>query len=267
MNKLLIALAASTLAFLSASALAAVQGKEVSYSADGVTMKGYLAWDDAIQGKRPGVLVVHEWWGHNDYARKRAKMLAEQGYTALAVDMYGDGKKAEHPKEAGAFMNAVFDQADRGRARFEAAMATLKAEPSVDSGELGAIGYCFGGAVVLNMARNSPDLKGVASFHGALGTPKPAAPGTVKAKIRVFTGAADGMIPPAQVDAFKAEMDKAGANYQVVSYPGVKHSFTNPDADELAKKFGMPIGYDAAADQDSWAQAMAFFKATFTGKK
>lgn len=264
MKRLIFAIAALSFAL---AAHAEVRSKEVDYHAGKLTMKGYLAWDDAIKGKRPGVLVVHEWWGHNDYARKRARMLAEQGYTALAVDMYGDGKHADHPKDAGAFMNAVLATADHGRARFEAAMKTLKAQPTVDAKDLGAIGYCFGGAVVLNMARAGLDLKAVASFHGALGTETPAQAGKVKAKIRVYTGAADVMIPPAQVAAFKDEMGKAGADFKVVEYAGAKHSFTNPDADALGKKFDMPIAYDAAADKDSWQQATAFLKETLMPAK
>lgn len=248
----------------STAALAEVQGKEISYSADGVTMKGYLAWDDAIKGKRPGVLVVHEWWGHNEYARKRARMLAAMGYTALAVDMYGDGKTADHPKDAGAFAGAVSKNMALAKGRFEAAMNTLKGDASVQPDEIAAIGYCFGGGLVLNMARQGLDLKGVASYHGTLASPNPAEPGKVKARVAVFTGADDPMIPPAQVDGFKAEMDKAGVKYSLVSYPGVKHSFTNPDADEFAKKFSLPLGYDAHADQDSWAKTGAFLQEIFS---
>ncbi len=243
---------------LSAPAFSAVQGKEVSYSADGTTMKGWLAWDDAASGKRPAVLVVHEWWGHNAYARKRADMLAGLGYVALAVDMYGDGKQASHPDEAGKFAAEVARNKPMARARFEAAMQLLRAQPNVDAGKLAAFGYCFGGSVVLNMAREGEDLRAVASFHGGLATDAPAQPGAVKAQIRVYTGAADKMIPPAQVEGFRQEMDKAGVNYKVVSYPGALHSFTNPDADVLGKKFNLPMAYNAAADQDSWAQATAF---------
>jgi len=264
MKHLLIAAAALSFAL---NAHAEVRGKEVDYHAGKLVMKGYLAWDDAIKGKRPGILVVHEWWGHNEYARKRARMLAELGYTALAVDMYGNGQQAEHPKEAGEFMNQVFASADHGRARFEAAMKALKSQPTVDARDIGAIGYCFGGAVVLNMARSGLDLKAVASFHGALGTQTPAQPGKVKAKIRVFTGADDKMIPPAQVAAFKEEMARAGVDFQVTEYPGAMHAFTNPDADALGKKFDMPIAYNATADQDSWQQATAFLKATLMPAK
>ena len=243
---------------LAAPALAAVQGKEVSYSANGTTMKGWLAYDDAVKGKRPAVLVVHEWWGHNDYARKRAEMLAGLGYVALAVDMYGDGKQAQHPDDAGKFSGEVAKNRPMAKARFEAAMKLLREQRNVDGGRMAAIGYCFGGSVVLNMAREGADLRGVASFHGGLGTDTPAQAGKVKAQVRVYTGVDDKMIPAAQVDAFKQEMEKAGVNYKVVSYPGAMHSFTNPDADEYGKKFDMPLAYNAEADKDSWAQLQSF---------
>ncbi len=253
--------------FAAQGARAEVRGEEVRYEADGVVMKGYLAWDDSVAGKRPGVLVVHEWWGHNEYARKRARLLAAMGYTALAVDMYGDGKTADHPKEAGAFASAVARNLPVARARFEAALATLRAHPSVAADQTAALGYCFGGGVVLNMARMGVNVKGVASYHGSLASAVPAdqaAP--IQARVAVFTGADDPMIPAAQVDAFRQEMDKAGVRYSVVSYPGVKHSFTNPDADEFARKFDMPLGYDAFADRDSWADTAKFLAEIFASR-
>jgi len=247
---------------LSAATLAAVQGKEVAYTADGVTMKGYLAWDDAVTGKRPGVLVVHEWWGHNDYARQRARMLAELGYTALAVDMYGEGKTATHPKEAGAFAGEVRKNAAGAKARFLAAQELLKREDSVDAERMGALGYCFGGSVVLDMARQGVDLKAVASYHGGLSTPTPAQPGQVKARVISFTGADDPMIPATQVETFRQEMTQAGADFTTVVYPGVKHSFTNPQADAYGKQFGLPLAYDATADKDAWTKTRILLRET-----
>lgn len=252
---------------LSAPVHAEVRGKEVSYSADGVTMKGYLAYDDKLKGKRPSVLVVHEWWGHNEYARKRARMLAELGYTALAVDMYGDGKQANHPDDAGKFSGEVRKNKAMARARFEAGMNLLKKNKTVDAKKMAAIGYCFGGSVVLEMARMGEPLVAVASYHGGLGTDQLAEAGKVKAKIAVFTGAADPMAPAEQVDAFKKEMDAAKVDYKLVSYPGVKHSFTNPDADEYGKKFNLPLAYDAEADKDSWKQTESFLAEAFGKKK
>lgn len=244
-------------------AFAAVIGKPVQYQADGITMKGYIAYDDAKKGKRPGVLIIHEWWGLNGYARKRADMLAKQGYLAMAVDMYGIGKTADHPKDAGAFAEAVNKDPAGALARFKAAMATLEQQPLMDDKKLAAIGYCFGGGQVLNMARAGLPLKGVVSFHGSLATDNPARPGQIKAKVRVFTGAADPMAPPETVTAFEKEMQDVEAAYKLVSYPGAMHSFTNPDADKLGKEFNLPLKYDAAADHDSWTQTLAFFKEIF----
>jgi dienelactone hydrolase len=250
----------------SAAAQAAVQGKEVSYQANGTTLKGYIAYDDAIKGKRPGVLVVHEWWGQNEYARKRARMLAELGYTALAVDMYGDGRVADNPDDAGKLAAEVSKDKPMAKARFEAGMQLLRKQETVDANEIAAFGYCFGGGVVLNMARIGEDLKGVASFHGGLGTDSPAQPGKIKARIISFSGDADPMIAADKVAGFKQEMEHAGVNFRVVTYPGAKHAFTNPDADELGKKFNMPIAYNAEADKDSWEQAKVFLSVVFAAK-
>jgi len=256
-----------SLACLSSAAVqAAVIGKEVSYTANGTTMKGYIAYDDAFKGKRPAVLVVHEWWGHNAYVRHRADMLAAQGYTALAVDMYGDGKLAAHPDDAGKFATEVSKNMPMAKARFEAGMKLLRKQKTVDAQELAAIGYCFGGGVVLNMARAGESLKAVVSFHGSLSTDTPAAAGQIKARIVSFTGEDDVMITADKVAAFKQEMSDAKADFRVVTYPGVKHSFTNPDADELGKKFNLPLAYNADADKDSWQQTTVFLRDVFSKK-
>jgi len=241
----------------------AIEGKDVNYSANGVVMKGYLAYDRNASGKRPGVLVVHEWWGHNEYARKRARMLAEMGYTALAVDMYGEGKQAMHPDDAGKFSSELMKNFDVAKARFMAALGFLKEQSGVDPERIAAIGYCFGGGVVLNMARQGIDLKGVASFHGGLAAVSPAQPGTVKAKILVLHGADDKFIAPDQIEAFKKEMRDSGADFDFISYPGAVHSFTNPDADTYAKEFNLPLGYNAEADKKSWEELSKFFDRIF----
>jgi len=265
MYKLALMLAALCLG--STAVQAKVVGKEVSYSDNGVTLKGYLAYDDAVKGKRPGILVVHEWWGQNAYARKRARMLAGLGYTALAVDMYGDGKTADHPDDAGKFASAVSSNMPLEKSRFEAAKTLLEADKTVDPGQIAAIGYCFGGGVVLNMARMGEDLKAVASFHGALPTTTPAKPGEVKAKVAVFTGADDPFAPPNVVHAFEEEMKKAKVDYTLKVYPGAKHSFTNPDADKLGKQFNLPLAYNAAADKDSWSQLRVLLASAFGSRK
>lgn len=261
MKRLLIKLSVFTLVLgviAIANAEPNIQGKTVEYSAQGAVMKGYLAYDENVKGKRPGVLVVPEWWGLNDYARRRAGMLAELGYTALAVDMYGEGKVVTTPDEAGKLSSEAMKNFDASKARFMAALDFLKGQPTVDPSRIAAIGYCFGGGVVLNMARQGVDLKGVASFHGGLAAVKPAQPGSVRAKILVLNGGADEFITPEQIEAFKQEMKAADADFQFISYPGALHSFTNPEATELGKKFNMPIAYNAQADKESWSEMKRF---------
>jgi dienelactone hydrolase len=240
-----------------------IHEEEVSYESGETRLKGYLAYDSGIEGRRPGVLVVHEWWGQNDYARSRARMLAEMGYAALAVDMYGDGKTADHPDDAAKFSSEVMGNRESGEARFRAALELLKAQPQTDPERIAAIGYCFGGAVVLHMARIGEDLDGVVSFHGNLSSMHTPEPGSVKAKILVCHGAADTFIPQEQIDAFKSEMDAAGADYSFVAYEGAKHSFTNKDADSYNERFGLDVAYDENADRESWAAMTAFFEEIF----
>jgi dienelactone hydrolase len=246
-----------------ASAQAALKTEEITYTDGRTEMKGYLAWDDAIEGARPGVLVVHEWWGLNAYARKRAEQLAGMGYAALAVDMYGDGKTTEHPAEAGEFASAVFTDLDAATARFRAARNTLAGHAVTDPDRIAAIGYCFGGGVVLHMARFGVDLRGVASFHGSLATQRPAQPGEVKAKVLVCNGADDPMVTAEQIRDFTREMDSAGVNYKFINYPGAVHSFTNPGATAVGEKLDMPLRYNQAADEASWQELQRFLQEIF----
>ena len=249
-------------AFLSVSASAKVVGKDVEYKSGDTTLKGYLAYDDSKEGKRPGVLVVHEWWGHNEYARARADKLAELGYTALAVDMYGDAQNADHPEKAGELAKSVLSNMDVAEARFQAGIDFLKAQPTVNPEYIAAIGYCFGGAVVLNMALRGVDIDGVASFHGIL--PQEAPEGAKPtADIIVFHGGDDPFVPREQFDKFRKIMQDTDANYELIVYPGVQHSFTNPQADEYGKKFDLPLVYDEDADKKSWEQTQAFLNRIF----
>lgn len=242
---------------------AAIITAEIPYQgSDGTQLIGYYAYDDAIQGQRPGVVVVHEWWGLNDYAKRRARELAGLGYSALAIDMYGGGKHTEHPKDAQAFMQAALANSDAAKARFIAGLELLKAQLQTNPAQLAAIGYCFGGKVVLDAARQSVPLAGVASFHGALGTATRATPGSIKGKILVEHGGADSMVSAADVEALKQELTLAGADYQFVVQPGAKHSFTNPDAD-AHKGHGLDVGYNKQADERSWADLKAFLHSIF----
>lgn len=253
----------SLLLLIPTLSFAAVTGKEVTYKAGDSVMKGWLAYDTAARSKRPGVLVVPEWWGANDYARKRARMLAEAGYVALVVDMYGEGKTAANPKEAAALAGSVNKNPPLALARFQAAKKYLSRQPGVKKNELAALGYCFGGGVVLNVARAGEPLKAVVSYHGVLASDINVKPGSIKPAIRVFTGEADPIVPPEQIDAFKTEMDNAKADYKLVGYPGVTHTFTNREADSYAAQFGLPLKYDAHADADSWTQTLDFLKSVF----
>ena len=246
-----------------AAAAPKIEGKPVEYTAGGVTLKGYLAYDENVKDKRPGVLVVHEWWGQNEYVRKRARMLAELGYTALALDMYGEGKMAGHPDEAGKFASEVMKNFPVAKDRFLAALEFLKKQPTVDPDRIAAIGYCFGGGVVLNMARQGVDLKGVASFHGSLAVIKPEQPTPIKAAVRVYNGADDKFSTPEQIDALKKEMADQKVNFKFVNYPGAVHSFTNPESTEIGKKFKMPVAYNKAADKASWDDMKGFLAEIF----
>ncbi|MDH3934071.1 MAG: dienelactone hydrolase family protein [Gammaproteobacteria bacterium] len=255
-------IAAVILAIAIAPLQAAVVGKEVSYQTGDTVMKGYLAYDDALTGKRPGILVVHEWWGHNSYARKRAEMLAGLGYTAMAVDMYGGGKTADHPDNAGKFATAVRQNQDMMQARFNAARHYLNSHETVDPELNAAIGYCFGGSVVLSMARSGADLDGVVSFHGGLDGLPPVAD-KVTAKILVANGADDPFVSKESIELFKKEMETAGADFEFINYPGARHSFTNPEANVFGEKFGLPLEYNAETDKASWQKMQQFLDSIF----
>ncbi len=246
-----------------AVAQAAIKEAPVEYKAGNTVLKGYLVYDDAAKQRRPGVLVVHEWWGLNQHARNSARKLAEAGYVALAVDMYGGGKQVDHPDSAGKFSGEVKKNLPLMKSRFEAGMQLLRKQSQVDGKRLAAIGYCFGGSVVLEMARAGEDLRGVAVFHGGLATEHPAQSGKVKAQVLVMNGADDPFVPPEQTAAFKKEMEGAKVNYKYVSYPGAKHAFTNPDSDANAVKFNMPIAYNARATQESWIELQTFLQQIF----
>jgi dienelactone hydrolase len=242
---------------------AALVSETVTYTVGDREFTGYLVYDDARAGPRPGVIVVHEWWGHDVYARARADMLAAEGYTAIALDMYGTGRLADHPKDAGAFAKEAMQTKGAMQARFGAAYDLLKGHRTVDGSKTAAIGYCFGGNVVLDMARAGVDLDAVAAFHASLTTTIQARPGGVKAKVRVFNGADDPFIKPEKLQAFRAGMEQAGADYEYVAYPGVVHSFTSPQATARGEALGLPLKYDSAADEDSWARTLRLFREVF----
>ncbi|MEM7405894.1 MAG: dienelactone hydrolase family protein [Pseudomonadota bacterium] len=241
----------------------AIQTQELAYTAGDSTMKSYLAYDDAVSGPRPGVMVIHEWWGLDDYICRRTRQLAELGYVALGVDMYGDGKTAATPDEAGALMNGVLEDMESGTARIQAAAAALGGQSQTDASKMASMGYCFGGAMSLHAARIGMDLRGVVSFHGALGSFHAPAEGSVKAQILVLHGGGDVLVPDEQIDAFHQEMDAARAQYEFITYDGAMHGYTNPEATGRGEKYGLPLAYDEQTDQRSWQDMQDFFNKIF----
>jgi dienelactone hydrolase len=239
-----------------------IKEEKVSYTSGGVNFNGYVVYDQNVKGKRPAILVVHEWWGLNDYAKMRARQLAELGYIAMAVDMYGDGKTAANPKEAQELATPFYKDPQLGKTRLDAALVKLKGFPQADGSRVAAIGYCFGGSVVLNSAKLGGDYKGVVSFHGGLAgvTPHKA---LLKAKILVCHGGSDKFVPQKDLDLFKHQMDSVGAKYTVKVYANATHAFTNPEATKIGKEFNMPIEYNAEADKKSWNDMKDFFKTIF----
>ena len=249
---------------LSVPGYAAVKEQAVTYKDGDTTMKGFIVYDDAKKGRRPGIVVVHEWWGITKHTRAEARRFARQGYTAFVADMYGEAKSADNPKDASGLMKSLLGDPAAVQSRFNAARAQLAKHASVDPKKIGASGYCMGGTVVLNMARTA-DLAGVAAFHPSLGGYKSGSD-SVKAKVLVLNGADDPFNKPEAIDAFKKDMDAAKADYKFVDYPGAVHAFTNPEASEKGKKYNLPLAYNAKVDKESKAEAAKFFRAAF-GKK
>lgn len=236
---------------------AALKTQEVDYHHGDLTLQGYFAWDTSFKGKRPAVLVVHEWFGHGPYARRRAEELAKLGYLAFAGDMYGKGVYAKDHAEAGKLAGAVRGDRSLMRERAQAALNRIKQNELADPGKLAAIGYCFGGTTVLELARGGADVRGVVSFHGALSTPLPAS--KIDAKVLVLHGAEDGHVNP-ELPGFEDEMRKAKADWQLVKYGGAVHSFTVKEAGNDPSK---GAAYDEKADKRSWEDMKDFLAELF----
>jgi dienelactone hydrolase len=243
-----------------AMASGAVHTEVIEYKHGDKVLEGYLAYDDAAPGKRPGILVVHEWMGHNAYSRKRAEQLAGLGYVAFALDMYGKGVQAKDRQQAAEMAGVFKKDRELMRARARAGLDVLRNHPRVDSTKLAAMGYCFGGTVSLELARSGADLAGVVSFHGALETPNAQDARNIKGKILVLHGADDPFVKPAEVAAFEEEMRNAGVDWELVKYGGAVHSFTNPGAGNDAKS---GAAYNARADARSWQAMKDFFQELF----
>jgi dienelactone hydrolase len=258
MKKVLLLL--SVLLFAS-SAQAAVVTKTVEYRQGDTTLEGYLAYDAAIKGKRPGLLVIHEWRGLGSYEKKRAEQLAALGYVAFAADIYGKGVRPAN-NELAAAEAAKYRGNDRSliRARAAAGLAKLASFPQVDSSRLAGIGYCFGGTAVLELARSGADMRGAVSFHGGLSTPHPADAAKIRAKVLVLHGADDTYVPPAEVASFQQEMRQGKVDWQMIQYGGAVHSFSNPAS---GNDPGKGVAYNEKADRRSWEAMKQFFNEIF----
>ncbi len=261
MKRLLLALA--LLMAAASPADAKVVTKEVPYKDGNVSLTGYYAYDDSTPRPRPGVIVIHEWWGHNAYAQRRAEQLAELGYAAFAVDMYGTGKTAGNPEEAQKLSKPFYENRSLMDSRAMAGLNKLKTMPNVDGSRMSAVGYCFGGTVALEMARRGEDLRGVVSLHGGLATPERAEPGRVKAQVLVLNGGADEMVKEQERNNFVAEMKAAGVSFKNIVYPDATHAFSNPKATEIGNRFNIPVAYNENADKKSFEEEKNFLARVF----
>lgn len=243
-----------------ALALSAIQTKTVEYKQGDQTLEGVLVWDDAQSGKRPGVLVVHQWMGLTDYERKRAEMLAQLGYVAFAVDIYGRGVRPSNPKDAGAEAGKYKKNRPLLRERVLAGLAELRRAPGVDPTKVAAMGYCFGGTTVIELARSGADIAGVISFHGGLDSPTPADGANIKAKVLALHGADDPFVPAADLQAFMEEMRQNKVDWQLVQYGGAVHSFTDW---KLKESTMAGAQYNERADKRSWEALKQFLAELF----
>jgi len=253
-------LAFTILAILASTAQADVVTKTVTYSDGETQLQGFFAWDDSIKGKRPGVLVVHEWWGLNDYARTRARKLARLGYVAFALDMYGKGKVTEHPKEAGQWSSMIRKNQKAWQQRALAGLKVLTGHKLCDASKVAAIGYCFGGSTVLQLAYSGADLDAVVSFHGALPEPTPEQAKRIKSRILICHGAEDKFISDESIKALITALNTADVDFEFIAYANAVHSFTNPGADERNIS---GLKYNAKADRRSWRQMQLTFDDVF----
>lgn len=245
---------------LASTASAQVRTRTIEYSHGDLQLVGYLAFDAAIEGPRPGVLIVHEWWGLNTFAKDRARQLAEAGYVAFAVDMYGDGRTTSEVPEAQRLATPFYQDRNMMRARAAAGLTLLQRQEQVDADQIAVIGYCFGGTVALELARSGAPVRGAVSFHGGLGTPDTEDAKKIRGKVLVLHGAVDPLVPPEEVAAFSKEMEDANVDYQLIAYGGAVHSFTNP----RAGRAGIPgVEYHREADERSWRHMMMFFDEIF----
>ena len=245
---------------LSQSAFAKIKTEVVEYKDGDAVLEGFLAYDDASDKPRPGVLVVQDWTGVGDYVKGRAQQLAEMGYVAFCADIYGKGVRPTDPKDCAAQAGKWKGDRSGLRQRVKVGLEQLVKNPLVQKGKVAAIGYCFGGTTVLELGRSGADVQGIVSFHGGLSTPTPEDAKSIKAKVLVCHGADDPFVKADEVAAFKDEMTKGAVNYKFVAYPGAVHAFSNPAAGSDNSK---GAAYNAAADKESWAAMKEFFAEIF----
>lgn len=255
----LVALFTTLMLALAPEAWGAVRHETIAYQHGDQELQGYLAWDDAVEGPRPGVIVVHEWWGLNDYVRQRADMLAELGYAAMAIDMYGEAQSTEHGETAQQWMQKITADVETWQDRALRGLEVFRAQGVVDADNIIAIGYCFGGATVMQMAYAGAQLEGVASFHGAL-PPPPESVRRIEPAVFIAHGDADAFVPAERVQSFREGMARVAADWQMIIFGGARHAFTNPNADS----HGVPnLKYDERADRRSWAYLQTFLEEQF----
>jgi dienelactone hydrolase len=239
-----------------------IKTENVIYKNDTAVYSGYVAFDSSTEIKRPVIFIIHEWWGQNDYVKRRANQFAELGYLAMAIDLYGENKTAKTVEEAANFSKPFYQNSSLAKNNYELAYAILKNYPQADTNNMAIVGFCFGGSMALEIARMGERVNGVVSFHGGLSgqTPKK---DLLKAKVLICHGADDQFVIEKEVNVFKKQMDSIGADYKFVQYKGATHAFSNPDATEWGKKFNIPIAYNQNADTSSWNEMKHFFEKIF----
>jgi len=260
---LIIIMAATSMNSRSNGLSSTIKEETITYKVGNVDYHGFVAYDENLKGKRPVVLIVHEWWGLNDYIKMRARKLAELGYFALAVDLFGNGKVAANPKEAQGLTGPFYNDPKLAKTLLDTAIKKAREFPQADVANMAAIGYCFGGSAVLNSAKLGADLKGVVSFHGGLSGGAPFDRSLLKSKILICHGGSDKFVSMSDAELFKHKLDSIGATYTFKVYANATHAFTNPDATQTGKTFNMPIEYNATADKDSWNDMKVFLAALF----
>ena len=245
---------------LSMAGWPAIRTETVEYKQGASVLEGYLAWDDAIPGIRPGVLVIHEWTGLGDYVKNRCRELAGLGYVAFGADIYGKGIRPKSMDDAARESALYKNDRTLTRERANAALGILLKNTKVDPKRVAVIGYCFGGMVALELARSGAPVAGVVTFHGVLDTPTPEDAKNIRAKVLVLHGADDPFVTPAQVAAFEEEMRKGGVDWRLIMYGGAVHSFTNPSSGNDPSK---GAAYNEKADKRSWEAMRQFFAEIF----